>query len=322
MIPTRSPGSRPLSLSSPATRAAPSSSCAYGTTASSSLSAGRSPCCAAVSVSRFARLPMAENLPLQRIVDARRGHRRPVVVDRVREQHEVAQAAALVAHVVAQESLGGEAERAEHRDGALLLGDDLDVELAQSAVQRLRQRPARERAPEPVAAVPRVDDQAHLPHVVRPAGQPDDGDVPDDLPVLDREAAAAALLPEPRLHRRPVEHLLLEERPLALGHAREELHQRVQVLRARRADHSASLWSTIHSTMPGRVTLAAARPATSPTWPASSWSSSAPPPSSCGIGSAAGRGAAGARLASTVSAGERVRERAAALPSITPIAPA
>ena len=39
---------------------------------------------------------------------------------------EVAQLAVAVAHVVAQQPLGLEAEAAEHRHRALLLGDDLD----------------------------------------------------------------------------------------------------------------------------------------------------------------------------------------------------
>src|SRR5439155_23873974 len=54
--PTRSLGSMPFSFSSPAARAAPSSSCEYVTTASSSFNAGRSPERSAVSRSCCARL--------------------------------------------------------------------------------------------------------------------------------------------------------------------------------------------------------------------------------------------------------------------------
>jgi hypothetical protein len=112
----------------------------------------------------------------------------------VGEQDEVAQLAAAVADVVAQQALGLEAERGEHRDRALLVGHDLDEELAQAAVERLQERPARQRAPEPAAALARVDDQAQLGDVVGPARQPDDRRVADHAAVIAAADPAAAVL--------------------------------------------------------------------------------------------------------------------------------
>ena len=67
----------------------------------------------------------------------------------------------MIAHVVEQQALGAEAERAEHGDGALLLGHHLDGQLGQSGLQRLHQRPARERAPDALRAPGRIDHQPH-----------------------------------------------------------------------------------------------------------------------------------------------------------------
>ena len=75
--------------------------------------------------------------------------------------------AVVVAHMVAQQPLGLEPEAAEHRHRALLLGDDVDGELLQAAVERLQQRPAGERAPEPLAALRGIDDEADVADVGR-----------------------------------------------------------------------------------------------------------------------------------------------------------
>ena len=121
-------------------------------------------------------------------------------------------------------------EAAEHRHRALLLGDDVDGELLQPAVERLQQRPAGERAPQPLAALRGIDDEADVADVVGPAGEPDDGDVADDGVVLVvRERAPAAIAGQPALDGGAIEDLLLEERALGLRDAGEELQQPVEV---------------------------------------------------------------------------------------------
>src|SRR3954453_2235977 len=129
------------------------------------------------------------------------------------QQYEVSKLTIAVADVVAQQALGLEAERGEHGHGALLLGHDLDVELAQLALDRLQQRPARERAPDALPAPRGVDHQPDLADVIRPPAERYDRHVPDDLALVAREPPPAAAGP-PRLDRRPVEHGLLEERAL------------------------------------------------------------------------------------------------------------
>src|SRR4051794_12938257 len=118
----------------------------------------------------------------ERVVNAGAGHRRPVVIDRMREQDEVAKLTIAVAHMVAQQALGLEAERGEQRDGALLIGDHLDVELAEPELDRLQECPPRERAPDAVPAVRRVDHEPYLADVIRPPAERDDGDVAGHRP--------------------------------------------------------------------------------------------------------------------------------------------
>jgi hypothetical protein len=55
----------------------------------------------------------------------------------MREQYEVAEVAAAVAHVIAEQTLGVEAERLEHRHRSLLLGDHLDEQLREPALEGL-----------------------------------------------------------------------------------------------------------------------------------------------------------------------------------------
>src|SRR3954453_2881327 len=282
--------------------------------------AGRSPCRGAVSVSCWGRLAMTFGYPEsgQCVFDPGARHRRPLIIDGVREQHEVAKLTVPIADVVAQEPFGGEPERREHRHGALLLGDDLDVELAELELERLQQRPARERAPDALAAVFGVDDQAHLADGVRPAGQGHDRDVAGDPAVLARERAPAAA-GGPRLDDRAIEHGLLEEGALGGRDAFEEGEQGVDVVGAGAADlhHAASECSAIQPAMPGSVTLAAARPATRPTCPAPSRSSSV-----CSIswasGSAAASGTMWSRSAITFRTGTSIAARSASEPSISP----
>src|SRR4051812_17283863 len=221
----------------------------------------------------------------------------------MRQKHEVSKLTIAVADVVAQQALGLEAERGEHGHRALLLGHDLDVELGQAAVDRLQQRPAGERPPDAPAAPPRVDHQADLAHMVRPAAERHHRDVADDLAVVagERPPAAAGA---PRLDRGAVEHRLLEEGALGRGNPLEEREQAVDVVVAGSPEfhHTASLWSAIQFAMPGSVTFAAARPATSPTCPAASRSSSVWG-SRRASGSAAASGTMWSRSATTLSTG-------------------
>src|SRR5918997_5848356 len=225
------------------------------------------------------------------------------------EQDEVAKVAVPVAHVIPEQPLRVESQRAEHRHGSLLVGDHLDEQLAETTLEGSQQRPARQPAPEPTAAVLGIDYEPQLPHVVRPAGQRDDGDVAGDVAVLDRDPARAAVRAQPALDGRTVEHRLLEEGPLGLRDPSEEVHQRVEVTGCGGAKlhHTGSLWSAVQPAIPGSVTFAAARPATSPTCPAASRSSSASSdPTSRGTGSAAGSGTMWSRSAITFSSGPRV----------------
>ena len=89
-----------------------------------------------------------------------------------------------------EQRLGLEAERAEHRDQRLLVGDHLDDQLRQPELERLEHGVARERPPDAAAALVGVDDDAHLADVARPAVQRDDRDVADDLAV--RRARSSA----------------------------------------------------------------------------------------------------------------------------------
>src|SRR5439155_23906739 len=168
----------------------------------------------------------------QLFLDPRGAHRLPLVGHGMGEQDEVAQLAVAVADVVAQQALGLEAERLEHRHGAVLLGDHLDDQLAQPRLDRLDQRPAREVAADPRAPVVGRDDEAHLADVVRPADKRDDRDVAGHRAVLAGDRAGAGAVAQPALDGGAVEHLLLEERALVLGDAGEELEQRVGVVGA------------------------------------------------------------------------------------------
>ena len=60
----------------------------------------------------------------------------------VSKEDEVAKDAVVIAHVIAQESLGLEAERSEHCDGAVLVSDNLDGQLGEAMAQCLQQSPA------------------------------------------------------------------------------------------------------------------------------------------------------------------------------------
>src|SRR3954452_14360004 len=253
----------------------------------------------------------------ERVVDARRLHRRPRVVHRMRQQHEVAQLPVAVAHVVAQQPLGLEAEAAEHRHRTFLLSDDLDGELAQPAVERLQQRPARERAAEALPAAVGVDHEAHLADVIRPAGEADDRDVADHAAVVrEGQGAAATVAGEPALDGGAVEHRLLEERALGLGDPAEEPQQLIEVVARRLADHpSSSECSLNQPAIPGSVTFAALRPATSPACPAASRSSSfSSEPTRPSSGSAAASGTMWSRSAMMFSTGRVIAVRSTRSP--------
>src|SRR3954452_10162552 len=106
--------------------------------------AGRSPCRAAVSVSCWARLDMTLSYPEsgQCVFDPGARHRRPLIIDGVREQHEVAKLTAPIADVVAQEPFGADPGPRDHRHGRALLATALDVCSSELIAGRLKQRPA------------------------------------------------------------------------------------------------------------------------------------------------------------------------------------
>ena len=75
--------------------------------------------------SRFPADPPSSVL-CERVLQACGGHAGPGALDEVGEHDEVVQLAGLVAHVVAQQRLGLEAERLEHPDRGHRVDDDLD----------------------------------------------------------------------------------------------------------------------------------------------------------------------------------------------------
>ena len=111
---------------------------------------------------------------------------------------------------------------AEHGDRRLLLGDDLDDELGHAQLDGLDDGPLGEQAPEAAAAVLGVDDEAQLADVAAPRHARDDRDVAGDLAVDDGDQAVLVGIGDPALDDARLEHVLAEERAVALGHAGEE----------------------------------------------------------------------------------------------------
>ena len=136
--------------------------------------------------------------------------------------------ARLVADVVGEQRLGIEAERPEHRDRRLLVGDDLDDHLAQVELDRLEDGAPCERPADAAAAAVGIDDHPHLADVARPAVQRHDGDVADDVAVLHRDGARRARA-RPRGDHLGRLDVLLEERPITLRDPRHESLDRLAV---------------------------------------------------------------------------------------------
>ncbi len=131
--------------------------------------------------------------------------------------------------MVAQQRLGFEADGGEHVDVALLVGDDLDGQLAEPHADALDQAVSRECRPEALPPVRGTDDQAELADVGAP---PDAG---DDRQVGGRVALLIAHQPSGRcvVGAPPGDRLgvgrLLEEGAVALGHVGEERGDAVDV---------------------------------------------------------------------------------------------
>ena len=149
----------------------------------------------------------------------------------VREHDEVVDLSRLVAHVVEQQRLDLEADGLEHPDRGPFLGDDLDDELRVAGLQAAQQALAGELLAEAAAARLGVDDEADARHVVRPADAAEQREPAHDRPVVvvqDQPLVALARVQE-ALHHLGVEHVLVEERAVALGNAQEELGDELEV---------------------------------------------------------------------------------------------
>src|SRR6266508_2463079 len=216
----------------------------------------------------------------------------------MREDHQVAYLAGLIADVILQQRLGLEAVRAEHANCRLLVGDDFDNHLREAEAHGCQHGATGEGASDAAAAVARIDDHTHFAHVARPTLERHDGSVAEDAVPLDRqEPSVARPGPNPRGTHLGVFDVLLEERPVTFRDALQKSFDRLLVSRLERSDlhHrsfgglSSSLCAAIHSASAGRVCLNAWRPVAKVTWPPPSRSSSrrAGSPTSCVPGSVA-----------------------------------
>ncbi len=157
----------------------------------------------------------------------------PVLLGVVGEHDEVVHLAGEVADVVEQQRLDLEADRLEHRDRGPLLGDDLHDELRVAGLEAAHEAFARELLAEPAAARGGVDDEADARHVVRPADAAEEREPAHDAAVVvdqDQPLIALARCQE-ALDHVGVEDVLVEERPVALGHAHEELGDELEIVR-------------------------------------------------------------------------------------------
>ena len=143
----------------------------------------------------------------------------------MREHEQVAQLARTVAHVVDQQRLGLEAERDEHGDQRLLVGDHLDDELGDAELERLEHGMTRECLSDAAAAVVGVDDDADLRHVARPSVQRDHRDVARDVATVERDRARVTGQHPGGDHVR-VGDVLLQEGAVRVGNLVEEALER------------------------------------------------------------------------------------------------
>jgi len=148
-----------------------------------------------------------------------------LLFDRVGEDDQIPHLSRAIADVVGQQRLGFEAQAAEHRDQRGLIRDHLDDELPQPHVDRFEHCLAGQETSDAAAPLVGIDDQPHLTHVARPADQAHDRQRADDGAVVDGDDATRPGL-HPILKHARIAHVLLEEGPVALRDALEELRQR------------------------------------------------------------------------------------------------
>ena len=147
------------------------------------------------------------------------------VVGAMGQQQQIVELARAVADEVGQQRRRFEREILEHRDERLLFGDDLDVDLAAMEIVGLEERGARQLPADAAPAARGRHQHAQLGHVGRPARARERARDPDDLAVRvdSHEPPHAGVRPQVGLERvRGGLVALLEEPPLAVGHARHE----------------------------------------------------------------------------------------------------
>src|SRR5687767_11620875 len=175
---------------------------------------GRSPAATDVAVEDAA----AEESLRQLTIEAEPLHAGPVLVDEVTEQNEILQLAGAIAEMVPQDRLGDEAELLEHADRRLLLGDDLDEELAKlELADGTDERLPREIATDAGPAALRHDEEAHLTDVTRQGDAGQHRDVARDLAVVERDPPERPEIIHDRTQRLRVRDVLLEERAIVFG---------------------------------------------------------------------------------------------------------